>query len=819
MLISFFRSFAVVAVVGFLAWASPFLKIETVHAGVAPNYFNAILPEDFSLGLFGVIRDTAGTIVPAVTDLLHTRNEALTAAINNDQIFGVSNMLDAGFVDGLYVFYGEDDSGSHSYDMYLTLLDTNADVVGGWPVLVHGGGGFPDGFHSQSGFIKMVPDDNRGVYLMYFTGAEAGFGSVSVELTHFDEAGDQSPGYPINLGEYAPDMIPDGLGGIFVLSEMGIDRDFNLPFTHGKVERYTFAGLDGTWAGGAGEFIVSDYLTSEKYGATLMSDGAGGGFVLWIDEEFGVARYVRAQRFLSTGLVDPNWSSAGDILYGDAPGLDFTFVRGASSGFGNYYATFSEGSNIKTVSFDEDGDLLWSCTQDFGSWGRYTTIGNPDPTDPGVYVLKEDGGVYAQHFEESNGNSTWQIGGENVAFGSDFNAIFPDHGFNLFFENKSTAMVADPNTNGVDLLYSISDPGEQTIFNANFNRASFPAGPGGDCAVGAVPDAIVDLAALAGNTEVDLTWSVPADNGNPIVDYTIEFGETVGFPGNATPFVDGVSAVAGATVTGLTNDTDYSFRVFAENGIGLSVTSNIATATPIGIEGRRRGEMETVQGPRIYLGRLQELFEAAQNFFSGGIHGSSDDDVIYQPSDGGETGRSFSEDEYLRTQVQPEKENLLRLLDLIIQLRHLFGWMSPDDYQLSKEYVGLSKSYEQLFLTRFFHQMTGVEYLKRGPGVYEFDYRDPIHQPTVIVADFQKSILLSYGKACYGSQVLEYAEEIDFVGNPDWFKRYVFIMKPWMDVVLGKNDYVQWTSTRNIDVLESLYLFLFGYCLTDELLS
>src|SRR5690606_10608169 len=111
-------------------------------------------------------------------------------------------------------------------------------------------------------------------------------------------------------------------------------------------------------------------------------------------------------------------------------------------------------------------------------------------------------------------------------------------------------------------------------------------------------------------------------------------------------------------------------------------------------------------------------------------------------------------------------------------------------------------------------------YLKRGPSkTYEFDYRDPIHEPTRIVTDYQKSILLSFGKACYGEEVLRYAEEIDFIGNPDWYKRYVFIMKPWMDVVLGKNDYVQWSSTNGIDVLESLYLFLFGYCLADEISS
>src|SRR5690606_39436912 len=105
-----------------------------------------------------------------------------------------------------------------------------------------------------------------------------------------------------------------------------------------------------------------------------------------------------------------------------------------------------------------------------------------------------------------------------------------------------------------------------------------------------------------------------------------------------------------------------------------------------------------------------------------------------------------------------------QLLDLIIQLRHLFAWMSPEDAELLRQPQALKRSFDRLFLTRYFHQMTGIEYLKRGPSkTYEFDYRDPIHEPTRIVTDYQKSILLSFGKACYGEEVLRYAAEIDFI--------------------------------------------------------
>lgn len=797
------------------------LTAQPVLAGAPPAWDHGILPEDFNLGtgLFGAHNLTGGTQRPSVRDITPTVSQSLTADVNNDQLFGIANVDDGFGPDGsVYVFYGENDSGTHNFDAYLSLLDDTANVQPGWPVLIHGGGGI-GGFHGHVGFLKMIPDQSRGVYLLYFTGAESGFGSASVKLTHFDENGSESASYPIDLGEFNTDMISDGSGGVFVLSQIGQDRDFNIGYEHGIVQHYTSAGLDAAWAGGAGQFVVSDYVSSQKHGATMMEDGAGGGIVLWVDDESGTARLIRGQRFLSTGLIAPNWTTAGDSLYGTAP-MDFTFVRGASSGFGNYYATFSELGSIRTISFDENGDPLWSCTQDLGFATYYTAIGNPDPVNPGVFVITDGTGALAQHYEASNGNSTWQIGGEIVASGSDFNLIYPDQGFTLFFENKSAGMVADPLVNGVNLVYSISDPGEKTIFRVDFDRSTFAPGPGGDCAVTTPPDAIVDLGAVAGDTEVDLSWTEPADNGDPIIDYRIEYGETVGFPGNAVIFVDGVSAVTGATVTGLTNGTDYSFQVLAENGSGFSAVSNIATATPVGLQGRRRSEPAPSTGPKMYLGRFQELYLTLQSYLLGGSHGAADGKITYQTSDGGESLRNFQDDEFLRSRIQPQKENLLTLLDLVIQLRHLFGWVTPDDYQLLKQHEVLQRNFNRLFLTRYFHQMTGVEYLKRGEKqVYEFDYRDPIHQPTEIVADYQKSILLSYGKACYGEEVLQYAEQIDYVGNPDWYQRYVFIMKPWMDVVLGKNDYQQWTTTKGIDVLESLYLFLFGYCLVDELSS
>ncbi len=92
------------------------------------------------------------------------------------------------------------------------------------------------------------------------------------------------------------------------------------------------------------------------------------------------------------------------------------------------------------------------------------------------------------------------------------------------------------------------------------------------------PDAVTDLSATAGNAQVVLSWTAPSDNGSAITDYLIEFRVT-GDP-TFSVFSDGVSALPTATVTGLTNETSYDFRVSAINVNGTGAVSNVAVSTP-----------------------------------------------------------------------------------------------------------------------------------------------------------------------------------------------------------------------------------------------
>lgn len=94
-----------------------------------------------------------------------------------------------------------------------------------------------------------------------------------------------------------------------------------------------------------------------------------------------------------------------------------------------------------------------------------------------------------------------------------------------------------------------------------------------------VPGAPTGLEATAGDAQASLSWTAPASNGGTgILDYVVEYATDPA--GSWTAFTDGVSTGTTAIVTGLTNGTEYFFRVSAVNGIGTGAASNVSAATP-----------------------------------------------------------------------------------------------------------------------------------------------------------------------------------------------------------------------------------------------
>lgn len=88
------------------------------------------------------------------------------------------------------------------------------------------------------------------------------------------------------------------------------------------------------------------------------------------------------------------------------------------------------------------------------------------------------------------------------------------------------------------------------------------------------PDVPTNVSALAGDTQVSVSFSAPSDvGGSAVTGYVATSNDGIGVTGSASPI----------TVTGLTNDTSYTFRVWAINAFGYSAPSLASgAASPFG---------------------------------------------------------------------------------------------------------------------------------------------------------------------------------------------------------------------------------------------
>ena len=94
-----------------------------------------------------------------------------------------------------------------------------------------------------------------------------------------------------------------------------------------------------------------------------------------------------------------------------------------------------------------------------------------------------------------------------------------------------------------------------------------------------VPDPPVNLTANPGDTEVTLTWETPGSNGLAITEYASRDSIARGSWTAWTPVEGSGAATTSHLVTGLLNDTLYTFEVRAKNELGYGGAAQ-AAATP-----------------------------------------------------------------------------------------------------------------------------------------------------------------------------------------------------------------------------------------------
>ena len=149
--------------------------------------------------------------------------------------------------------------------------------------------------------------------------------------------------------------------------------------------------------------------------------------------------------------------------------------------------------------------------------------------------------------------------------------------------SNTTLVAASILNGGLKLDYGVGRSGTATItvratsvFNPNdyqerqftLTRSAFDP-PGAPTALGGTP----------ANGQVSLTWTPASNGGTPITNYLVEYSGNNG--ANWTTVTRAASALASATVAGLTNGTAYLFRVSAVNAVGTGpAVTTTSTVTP-----------------------------------------------------------------------------------------------------------------------------------------------------------------------------------------------------------------------------------------------
>lgn len=226
-----------------------------------------------------------------------------------------------------------------------------------------------------------------------------------------------------------------------------------------------------------------------------------------------------------------------------------------------------------------------------------TVIGGSDHDSCPFLALNQDGEIYMTSSTYSNDMPILPSAIDSRGTGADMQVYAAKLNNDLtellgatYFggtndENYSHIIVDD--SDGYDVAYLLGETSSLDV-PATTNGFQPSAPTGGDLYIAAFTCAfskvcaITDLQATPGDTEMELTWSTPLGQILSIDDYEIHYS-TDGFDTDNQTFVDGVSSAPGATVTGLVNGTDYSFRVYSiDSNDDYSPASNTVMATPTG---------------------------------------------------------------------------------------------------------------------------------------------------------------------------------------------------------------------------------------------
>lgn len=312
-------------------------------------------------------------------------------------------------------------------------------------------------------------------------------------------------------------------------------------------------------------------------GSIDTSFGTNGRVVTQIGPVNDIAQDLRLQsdgRILVAGFADSGTIQSSDhdigLIRYDADGsLDQTF------GSGGIVVTDLGLSNdvAYAITLQSDGRAIAvgnSSTQaGFGSSFVTRYIAGPPLAAPTLPTVPTDVSAVAGNAQASVRWRAVLDGGSPI---TGFTVTASPGGAQTTFPSGQSGLMTGL-TNGTEYTFTVK------ASNAvGSSAASAPSNPVTPISA-APPDAPGNVAGVAGDGEVTLTWDAAADNGEPVTGYTVR---TINTSGPALPYPLVSTTATSTTIGGLANGESYRFTVQAANVLGASPSSSPVVVTPAG---------------------------------------------------------------------------------------------------------------------------------------------------------------------------------------------------------------------------------------------
>ena len=246
-----------------------------------------------------------------------------------------------------------------------------------------------------------------------------------------------------------------------------------------------------------------------------------------------------------------------------------------SSNSGSTWTTFTDGvstSTSATVTGLTNGTDYIFRVAAINTWGTGSYSSSSATRNP--FTTPSAPTNVAGSPSSAQATVTWTAATANGRAVTDYIIQFSSNSgstWSTFSDGTSTATSATITglTNGVAYVFRVA--ATNSAGTSSYSTTSASATPQ------SVPSLPTSVAGTGGNTQVSLVWTTPSSNGGrSITDYIVQFSSNAG--STWTTFSDGTSTATSATVTGLTNGTEYVFQVAAINSVGTgsySVASSV----------------------------------------------------------------------------------------------------------------------------------------------------------------------------------------------------------------------------------------------------